>query len=134
MNEQKFLGWQQVLDIHIRQLELFGGQAGLRDPHALESALAQPEAAFAGRMLHSFPFEMAAAYAFHIAENQPFIDGNKRAALACALTFLDLNGIVVEDPDMKIYKALIEISAHRMTKNQFAELLETLTQNREEPH
>lgn len=126
MSEPRFLTWEQVLEIHRAQLENFGGQDGLRDANALESALAQPEATFEGRVLHVFPFEMAAAYAFHISENQPFIDGNKRVALGCALIFLELNGISVEDSGMKLSAALMRLSAGQVSKKEFALLLESL--------
>lgn len=121
-----FLTFEQVLAFHKDQLELYGGQAGLRDENLLYSALAQPEATFGGRFLHAFPFEMAAAYAFHIAENQPFIDGNKRVGLDCALTFLDLCGITVEDAGDELFEAMMAMGSGRLTKNRFAGLLERL--------
>ncbi|MDQ7012628.1 MAG: Fic family protein [Planctomycetota bacterium] len=67
----------------------YGGDPGLRDRGLLESALAQPRQAFGGEFAHTYPFGMAAAYAFHIAKNHPFIDGNKRAALMCAGAFCE---------------------------------------------
>ncbi|CAA2104522.1 type II toxin-antitoxin system death-on-curing family toxin [Methylobacterium sp. Leaf93] len=80
-----------VQAIHARQLKLFGGPPGLRDEGALESALGRPvnRAAYGEADLA----ELAAAYAFGIAKNHPFIDGNKRAALLALVTFLGLNGI-----------------------------------------
>ena len=80
-----------VQAIHARQLKLFGGPPGLRDEGALESALGRPvnRAAYGEADL----VELAAAYAFGIAKNHPFIDGNKRAALLALVTFLGLNGI-----------------------------------------
>ena len=69
---------------------------------------------------------MAAAYAFHIAQNQPFLDGNKRTGLAAALVFLDLNGITVLDPQEKLYDAMIAIAERRMDKGGVAELLREL--------
>lgn len=80
-----------VQAIHARQLKLFGGPAGLRDEGALESALGQPvnRAAYGEVDLA----ELAAAYAFGIAKNHPFIDGNKRVALLSLVTFLGLNDV-----------------------------------------
>ena len=80
-----------VQAIHARQLKLFGGPPGLRDEGALESALGRPvnRAAYGEADLA----ELATAYAFGIAKNHPFIDGNKRAALLALVTFLGLNGI-----------------------------------------
>jgi death on curing protein len=77
--EPLFLSVADVLGLHDDQLRLFGGSAGVRDQGALESAVAMPEATFDDEFLHEDIFHIAAAYAFHIAENQPFVDGNKRA-------------------------------------------------------
>jgi len=96
--------------LHDEQLERFGGSAGVRDRGGLESAVAVVQATFDGRLLHSDNFEMAAAYAFHIAENQPFVDGNKRTGLNAALVFLDMNGWLVLDPDQRLYDAMISLS------------------------
>jgi death-on-curing protein len=76
--EPLFLTLEEVQEIHEDQIRLFGGMLGIRDEGALASAVAQAEAWFGGSFLHSFPFGMAAAYAFHIAEAQAFLDGNKR--------------------------------------------------------
>jgi Fic/DOC family len=65
------------------------------------------QAAFDGQYLHSDLFEMASAYAYQIAENQPFLDGNERTALNAAIAFLGLNGYVVLDPDGKLYEAML---------------------------
>ncbi|HYG11426.1 MAG TPA: type II toxin-antitoxin system death-on-curing family toxin [Pyrinomonadaceae bacterium] len=75
--------------------------------------------------LHEDLAHMAAAYAFHIAQNQP--DGNKRTGLVAALVFLDLNGITVLDPQEKLYDGIIGIAERRMDKNGLAELLRELS-------
>ena len=90
--EPSFLSLEDVLEIHAAQLARYGGQDGIRDRGLLLSAMAQPEMSFAGEFLHEDLFAMAAAYAFHTAENQPFIDGNKRTAFQAADVFLMLNG------------------------------------------
>lgn len=87
-----FLTYEEILTFHADQLRLFGGQDGIRDDGVLRSAIATPEASFDGIYLHDNVFLMAAAYAFHIAEGQPFVDGNKRTGLNAALVFLELNG------------------------------------------
>ncbi len=69
---------------------------------------------------------MASAYAFHIAENQPFFDGNKRTALAACLVFLDLNGFEVLDPEMRLYTAMISFANKEMDKYDLANLIEEL--------
>jgi death-on-curing protein len=72
---------------------------------------------------------MAAAYAFHIAQNQPFLDGNKRTGLVAALVFLDLNGVTILDPQERLYDAMIAIAERRMDKDGLAELLRELDAN-----
>jgi death-on-curing protein len=69
---------------------------------------------------------MGAAYAFHIAESQAFVDGNKRAGLNAALVFLLLNGWEVPDPEGRLYHAMIAISARTMNKSDLTKLLENL--------
>jgi len=125
-DEVLFLSVDDVLDLHNDQLRLFGGSAGLRDRNALESAVATPTSTFDGAFLHDDLFHMAAAYAFHIAENQPFVDGNKRTALNAALVFLDINGWTVSDPDERLYDAMISLSARALDKRGLADLFRQL--------
>jgi len=124
--EPDFLTVEEVLALHADQLRLFGGSDGLRNRGGLESAVATPSASFGGAYLHETLFEMAAAYAFHIAENQPFVDGNKRTALNAALVFLDINGHEVRDPDGRLYAAMIAISSRDLDKKGLAKLLAEL--------
>ena len=88
MAEPLFFSLDQALLIHTDQIRPYGGSHGLRDLGLLSSALAMPRASFGGVYLHTSLAEMAAAYLFHIAPNHPFLDGNKRAALATVLAFL----------------------------------------------
>ena len=124
--EPLFLTVDEVLELHDDQLRLFGGMAGVRDKAALESAAAMPCATFGGQFLHADTFEMAAAYSFHIAENQPFVDGNKRTALNATLVFLDLNGWTVQDPECRLYDGMLAIASHELNKQGLAELLREL--------
>jgi death on curing protein len=128
VTEPFFLTVEDVQDIHAESLARFGGSAGLRDRGLLESAVATPQAGFGGQYLHPTLFDMAAAYAFHLAENQPFVDGNKRAALGAALVFLKLNGIEVEDPQERLYDAMISIATHALDKRGLASLFTELSQ------
>jgi death-on-curing protein len=121
-----FLSVEDVEHLHREQLELFGGQDGVRDRNALEAAVAVPASTFDGQFLHADVFAMAAAYAFHIAEDQPFVDGNKRTALNAALAFLGLNGWEIDDPDELLYDAMIGMSARTFTKERMASLFERL--------
>ncbi|HEY8993880.1 MAG TPA: type II toxin-antitoxin system death-on-curing family toxin [Lacunisphaera sp.] len=91
MTEPAFLSRERVLQLHLISLQQHGGMDGLRESGLLDSALMQPEAAFYYRQ--GDMAAVAAAYAFHLAQNQPFIDGNKRTAITSALAFLELNGI-----------------------------------------
>ena len=108
------------------QLARWGGSEGIRDRGALEAAIAQPQATFGGDYLHADIFAMAAADAFHIAESQSFVDGNKRAGLDAALTFLRLNEIRVPDPEGALFEAMIAIGTRRMRKEEFTRPLRDL--------
>ena len=92
----------------------------------LESAIAMPRASFGGEWLHKDDYEMAAAYAFHISRNHPFVDGNKRTGLACALAFFKLNGLSVSDPEGLLYEAMVKLATGGMDKTEFASLLRSL--------
>lgn len=84
----RFVTRDEAFAYHTVSIEEYGGAHGLRDVGMLESALAMPMQGFSGEYAHAFPFEMAAAYAFHIAKNHPFVDGKKRTALMCCGAFL----------------------------------------------
>jgi death-on-curing protein len=122
----EFLTVSEVEGLHEEQLALHGGLGGIRDRGALESAVATPQATFGAVFLHLGIFEMAAAYAYHIAENQPFVDGNKRTALNAALVFLGLNGWDIEDPDERLYDAMIGLSAGVVSRNDLSKTFEAL--------
>lgn len=117
-----FLTYEEILEFHADQLRLFGGQDGIRDDGVLRSAVAMPEASFDGVYLHEDIFLMAAAYAFHIAEGQPFMDGNKRTGLNAALVFLELNGWTVDDSEGDLYEAIIGLATGAQTKSGLAEV------------
>jgi death-on-curing protein len=125
-DDPDFLTAEDVLLLHEEQLARYGGGAGVRDPAALESGVAMPRATFDGQFVHADLFAMAAAYAFHIAQNQPFVDGNKRTGLAAALVFLDLNGVTVTDTDGRLYPAMIDVAEKRLDKGGLADLLRDL--------
>ena len=95
----KHLTVEAVKAIHREVLAAHGGAAGIRDETLLESAVAAPQASMMGQPLISDPFEIAAAYLFYICRNHPFLDGNKRTALAACLVFLETNGLL---PDRKL--------------------------------
>ena len=92
----------------------------VRDLNLLESAIAQPQATHGGNPLHGDPFEMAAAYLFHIVQNHPFVDGNKRTGAVAAMVFLDLNGVEVDAPEGNLYDLTMSVATGRSGKNKVA--------------
>jgi death-on-curing protein len=121
-----FLTLAEVVEIHNNQIEMYGGRTGIRDLGLLQSAIAQPQATFSGCWLYEDIFMMAAAYAFHICSNHPFIDGNKRMALASALVFLQVNNIDCNDPDQKLLGATLQMANGTLKKEEFAKILREL--------
>jgi death on curing protein len=121
-----FLDVDDVLAIHDEALASFGGSAGMRDAGLLASTVAMPMASFGGELLHDDLFAMAAAYAFHIAQNQPFVDGNKRTAILAAIVFLDLNGVDVPEATDDLYDAMIGVAERRLSKEDVAAALRRL--------
>jgi len=101
-----FLTLKQVLQLHARQIESFGGAEGIRDIELIESAIAQPQQGFGGEYFHKTLAEMAGAYLFHLAKNHGFVDGNKRIGAVAALTFLEMNGIATDSIDENEMEAL----------------------------
>ena len=131
MRTPVFLTLAEVIAMHADQIQRYGGQEGVRDFGLLESAIAQPEATYGGAWLHHDLHEMAAAYAFHLCQNHPFYDGNKRAALVCALMFLRFNRVAsMPDPRQQLKDAMLNIASGRMSKQEFAALLRRLARPR----
>ena len=126
----RFLNMSEVLLILQDQIRRYGGTYGVREPGLLSSALAMPSASFEGKYLHKDLYEQAAAYAFHICQNHPFIDGNKRTGLATALAFLSLNGIELDDPNEDLYRLMMEVSGKGKVKADIAAELRRLHSKR----
>ena len=112
------------------QIRRYGGTYGVRDPQLLSSALAMPAASFQGKYLHSDLYEQAAAYAFHICQNHPFVDGNKRTALASALVFLSLNGVDFNDPNEDLYRLMLKTAAGKSGKSEISAVFRRLAASR----
>lgn len=119
-----FFTLDEVLAIHADQIDSFGGSHGLRDAGLLESAVAMPQAGFGGELLHPTLAEQAAAYLFHLAKNHPFVDGNKRVALAVALTFLRMNGVQVHAPVDEIAELTERVAGGEASKAEVAVYLD----------
>jgi len=115
-----FLTLEDVLLLHSDQVDLYGGEHGVRDLGLLESAVAMPRASFGGELLHKDLFEMSAAYLFHIVQNHPFIDGNKRTGAVAALVFLDLNGIEIDAPEGSVYDLTMSVAKGDSGKPEIA--------------
>jgi death-on-curing protein len=117
----RFLSLQDVLLIHERSIERFGGMVGIRDQGGLESAVFHPQ------NIHFYRqgdvYDVAAAYAFHIAEGQCFLDGNKRTAVGSALVLLHNNGVVLGISEFELYDLIIGIAEKRVTKADLAAYL-----------
>jgi death-on-curing protein len=109
VSEPDWLDLPIVLDVHSEQLALFGGADGLRDIGLLESALARPQNKFCYG--ESELAALAAAYAFGIARNHPFVDGNKRTAFASIIVFLGLNGIDFDVPSAEATAMMLALAA-----------------------
>ncbi len=116
-----FLSLEQVMKLHRRSLAAHGGLDGVRDPGAVESALASARNTwcYAGGDL----WGIAAAHAFHLAESQAFLDGNKRTAISSAIAFLTANDCVDRGDDRELYDAMIAIADRRMDKAGLAAVL-----------
>ncbi|MCE0498396.1 MAG: type II toxin-antitoxin system death-on-curing family toxin [Methylacidiphilales bacterium] len=116
----KFLDTESVFKLHAVSLRRFGGSEGVRDLNLIESAL--------GAAMNTYHygngdvFDIAASYAFHLAQAQAFLDGNKRTAVVTALVFLEINGIMKTPDDARLYDAMIAIAERRLDKAGLAEI------------
>ena len=120
MSEPDFLSLDEVLRIHARSLAEHGGSEGIREPGLVDSALASAKNTFHyGR---GDLFDVAASYAFHLAESQAFMDGNKRTAVVAAMVFLARNGVYAQPSKWELYLAMIEVAEKKKTKADLAEI------------
>lgn len=131
MDAPVFLSAEQILAIHQRVIDVFGGDPGVRDQGLLESATAMPRAVFAGEFLHKSMADMAAAYHFHICRNHPFMDGNKRTAVAAAEVFLHVNGYELTADDDTLIAITLKVADGTASKQQLTDLFRRCTNPRE---
>lgn len=117
-----------ILAIHRQVLEAHGGGDGIRSRELLESAIAAPQATIMGEPLIKDPIEVAAAYLFYLCSNHPFVDGNKRVALATCLVFLQLNGVFEPGTlDVDDWESLtLDVAAGRIDRDATTERLRAL--------
>jgi death-on-curing protein len=111
-----FLTFDEVVAIHSRLIERFGGTPELRDAGLLQSALAMPSSGFGGQYLHGSLAEMAAAYLFHLASNHPFVDGNKRIAATVARAFLILNDAQFHPTEKEYGDLTLGVASGKLSK------------------
>ena len=123
MDDSIFLSVDDVLLLHTDTINIDGGSHGVRDHGLLDAAVAMPRQQFGGEYLHEDLPAMAAAYMFHIAQNHPFIDGNKRAAVLSSLAFLTVNEVEAL-PDPKALESItLQVAAGELGKDALTQWL-----------
>ena len=124
----KHLTVEAVKAIHGEVLAAHGGAVGIRDETLLESAVAAPQASMMGQPLISDPIEIAAAYLFYICRNHPFVDGNKRTALAACLVFLETNELlpIAKLPVDEWEKLMLDVAASKIDRDETTRRLRKL--------
>lgn len=130
--EPRWIDRRALLLKHAESLRLFGGAEGLRDDGMLDSALTRPVNTWAYRGEDRIAY-LAAAYAFGLSRNHPFIDGNKRAAFIAYVGFLKLNGFNLTATQPEAYKAMITLAAGDLTEDAFAAWIEIHSAPRRTP-
>ncbi|WP_315786940.1 type II toxin-antitoxin system death-on-curing family toxin [Fischerella sp. JS2] len=116
MQNHNFIKKSDVIKIHDKLIEKYGGNPGFLNEGLLSSALSMPEMSFGGELLHPTIVEQAAAYFFHISKNHAFVDGNKRTAFAVMVTFLNLNNYELEISDDNAYRLAIKVVENEVSK------------------
>ena len=121
----RFLTIDEVIEIHNIEIRVAGGLSGIRDRNILESAVAAPKATFNADFLMDI-FEMAATYLNSIALNHPFLDGNKRTALASALTFLFMNGYEIDEIyEEELADRTLDLINGKLSKSELTDFFKT---------
>jgi death-on-curing protein len=121
----RFLTQEEVLELHRMLLEQSGGSPGVRDYQALESALAQPRMSFEGTDLYPSLVEKAAALAFSLVKNHPFVDGNKRIGHAVMEVFLVLNGYEVAASVQEQEATVLQLAAGEIGRDELVKWLQS---------
>ena len=116
-----FLSVEDVLLLHDDTMSHEGGLSGVRDHGLLDAGVAMPRQQFGGEYLHRGVPAMAAAYLYHLAQNHPFHDGNKRVAVMAAYVFLDANGMELHASPTELEQVTRQIASGEMKKNDLME-------------
>jgi len=119
----RYLTLEEVLELYHRIVELSGGSAGISNMGGLESAIAQPEMAFAGEELYHTIVEKASALGFSLIKNHPFIDGNKRIGHAAMEVFLILNGFEINAALDEQEQVILQVASGKLGRDEFIEWL-----------
>lgn len=112
---------EEVLAIHRDQIARYGGMEGVRDWGMLHSAIAMPAMGMRGKYFHRDIFEMAAAYLFHLVNNHPFLDGNKRVGAVCAYVFLALNHVYLKADQNALAEVVLAVARSEKSKFEAAD-------------
>ena len=121
--EPKWITRVMALVFHERLIALFGGAPGLIDEGRLDAALASPKNQFHYASTRPDVFRLAAAYAYALTRDHPFVDGNKRMALVVCGVFLELNGFRLEAPEDEAYRATEALASRELEEEEFANWL-----------
>lgn len=121
MKAPRWVQKKVILAIHEEMLSDYGGISGIRDEGLLDSAISRAENLF----LYGKPslFDLAAAYAFGIAKNHPFLDGNKRTAFLTAYIFLERNGWILSAPEAEATIQTLALASSQISERDFSEWL-----------
>ncbi|MBF8304576.1 MAG: doc [Dehalococcoidia bacterium] len=130
MKEPVFLGLDEVIEIHNDQIKRYGGLPGIRDIDLLKSAIAMPAIGFGGDYLNTDVYEMASAYLFHIVQNHPFIDGNKRTGAVASVVFLMMNGIELHVDEDSFEKIVLSVAEGKSDKAAVARFFRKFAETR----
>jgi death-on-curing protein len=122
-----FIPKELILYFYAQLIQNYGGTYGIRDEKLLDSALEQPKATYEGKYLHDTLIKMAAAYGYHLCNNHPFVDGNKRIALVAMDVFLQRNDLEIIASEKSTYKIMIQISSGLLSKKDLITWLENNT-------
>lgn len=126
MQKIKFLTLNQIIFIHDKLLNLYGGAQGLKDINLLKSAIAQPRATFDGNFLHPSIGEMAAAYVYHLIKNHAFLDGNKRTGIFSAIVFLEKNKFSAKLSQKQFYQIAVDVAMSKISKTDLAQIFNNM--------
>ena len=122
-----FLTLPDILNIHADQLANYGGQEGVRDPGLLISALSQPSMTFGDEFLHKEIHSMAAAYLFHLVQNHPFVDGNKRVGSVSAIVFLEMNDFELQCDEDELEDLVFGVASGKLQKDDVTKFFKMKT-------